>query len=85
MNAKKGLFAALVAGLCAIAIVCGALLGSLARLHTRDIVMMDESAEAVDGGLSFAVEPLAAWLQVPYFLWVTFAAYLNFGVWWLSR
>ena len=36
--------------------------------------------------LSFRkVEPLAAWLQVPYFLWVTFAAYLNFGVWWLSR
>lgn len=60
MKAKKGLFAALVAVLCAIAIVCGALLGSLARLHTRDIVMMDESAEAVDGGLSFAVEPLAA-------------------------
>ena len=60
MKAKKGLFAALVAGLCAIAIVCGALLGSLARLHTRDIVMMDKSAEAVDGGLSFAVEPLAA-------------------------
>lgn len=27
----------------------------------------------------------AAWLQVPYFLWVTFAAYLNFGVFLLNR
>lgn len=26
----------------------------------------------------------AAWLQVPYLLWVTFAAYLNFGVWRLN-
>lgn len=31
------------------------------------------------------VDPLAAWLQVPYLLWVTFAAYLNFGVWLLNR
>lgn len=31
------------------------------------------------------VDPVAAWLQVPYFLWVTFAAYLNFGVWMLNR
>lgn len=31
------------------------------------------------------VDPLAAWLQVPYFLWVTFAAYLNGGVWLLNR
>ena len=27
---------------------------------------------------------LAAWLQVPYLLWVSFAAYLNFGVWALN-
>ena len=26
------------------------------------------------------VDKLAAWLQIPYLLWVTFAAYLNFGV-----
>ncbi len=26
----------------------------------------------------------AAVLQIPYFLWVTFAAYLNAGVWWLN-
>ena len=31
------------------------------------------------------VDRLAAWLQVPYVLWVTFAAYLNFGVWMLNR
>lgn len=36
--------------------------------------------------LSFRkVDPLAAWLQIPYLLWVTFAAYLNLGVWWLNR
>ena len=26
------------------------------------------------------VDPLAGWLQIPYLLWVTFAAYLNLGV-----
>ena len=27
------------------------------------------------------VVPIAAWLQVPYILWLAFSAYLNFGVW----
>ena len=31
------------------------------------------------------VVPLAAWLQVPYLLWLTFALYLNAGVWILNR
>ena len=31
-----------------------------------------------------AVDPAAAWLQTPYLLWVTFAAYLNLGVWRLN-
>lgn len=31
------------------------------------------------------ISPLAAWLQIPYFLWVTFAAYLNFMIWILNR
>ena len=31
------------------------------------------------------VDRAAALLQIPYLLWVTFAAYLNLGVWWLSR
>ena len=36
--------------------------------------------------LSFRkVDPPAAWMQIPYFLWVTFAAYLNLGVWMLNR
>lgn len=28
---------------------------------------------------------IAAWLNIPYLLWLTYAAYLNFGVWWLNR
>lgn len=31
------------------------------------------------------VDRAAAWLQVPYLLWVTFAAYLTLGVWILNR
>lgn len=30
------------------------------------------------------VDRPAAWLQIPYLLWVTFAAYLNLGVWILN-
>ena len=29
-------------------------------------------------------DPLAALLQLPYLLWLTFAAYLNIGVWLLN-
>ena len=31
------------------------------------------------------VDKLSSWLQIPYLIWVTFAAYLNFGVWILNR
>lgn len=31
------------------------------------------------------IDPLAAWLQIPYLIWLTFAAYLNLGVWYLNR
>ena len=31
------------------------------------------------------VDPPAAWLQIPYLLWLTFAAYLNAGVWYLNK
>jgi len=31
------------------------------------------------------VSPLAARLQIPYALWVTFAGYLNFAIWYLNR
>ena len=35
--------------------------------------------------LSFRkTDPLAARLQLPYLLWLTFAAYLNAGVWYLN-
>ena len=30
-------------------------------------------------------DPVAAFLQIPYLLWLTFAAYLNLGVWYLNR
>jgi len=29
--------------------------------------------------------PLAAYLQIPYLLWILFATYLNAGVWFLNR
>lgn len=31
------------------------------------------------------VDPPAAKLQIPYLIWLTFAAYLNLGVWYLNR
>ena len=31
------------------------------------------------------VDRLAAWLQIPYLLWVSCAAYLNLGVWMLNQ
>lgn len=31
------------------------------------------------------ISPLAAYLQIPYLIWVTFAAYLNLGVYVLNR
>lgn len=30
------------------------------------------------------ISKLAAWLLIPYLLWVTFAIYLNFGIWKLN-
>lgn len=36
--------------------------------------------------LSFSkVDPAAALLQIPYLIWVTFASYLNLGVWIINR
>ena len=31
------------------------------------------------------IDRTAGWLMLPYLLWVTFAAYLNAGVWYLNR
>lgn len=33
----------------------------------------------------YKVDRLSAWLQVPYLIWLTFAAYLNLAVWLLNR
>ena len=33
----------------------------------------------------YEISPLAAYLQIPYFLWVTFAAYLNLAIYILNR
>ena len=32
----------------------------------------------------YEIDPLSAWLQIPYLLWVTFAGYLNLGIWLLN-
>ena len=33
----------------------------------------------------YKTDPTAAYLQIPYLLWLTFAAYLSAGVWYLNR
>lgn len=33
----------------------------------------------------WGIDKRAAWLNVPYLVWLTFAAYLNAGIWWLNR
>lgn len=35
--------------------------------------------------LFYKIEPLAAYLQIPYALWLTFAAYLNLSIYLLNR
>lgn len=32
----------------------------------------------------YKADPIAAFLQIPYLIWLTFAAYLNIGVWLLN-
>lgn len=31
------------------------------------------------------ISKVAAYMNIPYLIWLTFAAYLNLGVWWLNR
>lgn len=31
------------------------------------------------------ISAVASWLLVPYLVWVSYAAYLNAGIWWLNR
>ena len=33
----------------------------------------------------YKIRPLAAYLQIPYAIWVSFAGYLNFAIWILNR
>ncbi len=33
----------------------------------------------------YKIRPLAAYLQIPYLLWVTFAGYLTLSIWYLNR
>ncbi len=33
----------------------------------------------------YKINKTAAYLQIPYLLWVTFAGYLTFAIWWLNR
>jgi len=32
-----------------------------------------------------SISKWAAYLNIPYLIWLTFAAYLNAGIWWLNR
>ncbi len=34
---------------------------------------------------SWREDRVSYWLLMPYFLWVSFATYLNFAIWWLNR
>ena len=31
------------------------------------------------------INKVAAWINIPYIIWLTIAAYLNFGIWWLNK
>ena len=33
----------------------------------------------------YKVKPVAAYLQIPYLLWVSFASVLNASFWWLNK
>lgn len=33
----------------------------------------------------YPIRKLAAYLNIPYIIWLTFAGYLNFGIWWLNK
>lgn len=33
----------------------------------------------------YSINSTAAYLQIPYLLWVTFAGYLNFAIWYLNK
>ncbi len=55
------------------------------RLAAFVWIVVLEAVIVVMVAMFFAIRPLAAYLQIPYFFWVAFAAYLNFAFWWLNR
>lgn len=55
------------------------------RLAAFVWVVVLEAVIVVMIAMFFAIRPRAAYLQIPYFFWVAFAAYLNFAIWWLNR
>jgi len=42
-------------------------------------------AIVVNAAVFYRLKPVAAWLLLPYLVWVTYAGYLNFGIWRLNR
>jgi tryptophan-rich sensory protein len=58
-------------------------------LHRPDLGLVMIAAILVLTGLTIdaftRVSRLAAWLMVPYLVWICFTAYLNVGFCWLNR
>ncbi len=48
-------------------------------------IILLEAVIVVMIAMFIVVRPVAGYLQIPYFLWVAFAAYLNFSVFLLNR
>ena len=69
---------------------CGEFLLAAAVFQCRSLWICPALAAAVVG-IGVVDDPcleegetLAAWLQIPYLLWLSFAVYLNAGVWYLN-
>ena len=56
----------------------------LPAIALAEIVLL-WAAIAVNILIFASLLPLAAYLLLPYWLWVTYATYLNFGIWRLNR
>lgn len=58
-------------------------------MHRPDLALADLALYLVALGaltrLLWAQDRLAAWLQLPHLLWVSFAGVLNAAIWWLNR
>jgi len=58
-------------------------------MHRPDLALVDLIAMwfaiAVTSFLFWRIRALAGAMLIPYMAWVTFAGYLNAGIWWLNR